>query len=347
MKQKNKFDLSKYIKKKAFILSEKGFVKNNTETFTAINLGESSSKGLIVKQGKIVDYFIEEKKEITEIIDSLKKNRKIEAKNVRVSVKNPACLIRCFSFPKTNKKELQQALYYQLNKLIPYSPDEVYFDYMVLKEINSSQIYILLAAAKKSYIDSVLEAFRQKGISISEITLDSISLMNLYLDRYQDSDKINSCILDIGHSFSTINILEKGSPFISREAKFSAKDIIEIITRVKSISGKEAVDALSKINKKSELFTILEENIADWGKEIKNSFDFFELNKGQNLDKLYITGGLASIPGITDIFSANLGIDSEILIPDKSNNLKFSDQFSGEKYKKYKHNLAVSFGLIL
>lgn len=334
MKQKNKFDLSQYIKKKA-------------ETFSAINLGEFSSKGLTVKQGKIVDYFIEEKKEITEIIDSLKKNRKIEAKNIRVSVKNPACLIRCFPFPKTNKKELKQALYYQLNKLIPYSPDQVYFDYTVLKEINASQVYILLAAAKKSYIDSILEAFKQKGLTISEITLDSISLINLYLDRYQDKDKVNSCILDIGHSFSTINILEKGITFISREAKFSAKDIIEIITRVKSISEKEAAAALSKINKKSELFTILEENIADWSKEIKNSFDFFELHKGNSLDKLYITGGLASIPDITDIFSANLGIDSEILIPDKSNNLKFSDQFYREKYKKYKHNLAVSFGLIL
>jgi type IV pilus assembly protein PilM len=234
-----------------------------------------------------------------------------------------------------------------LNKFIPYPPDEVYFDYTILKEINSSQNYILLAAAKKDYIDSILDSFKKKGVLISEITLDSISLINLYLDRYPESKKINCCVLDIGHSFSTMNILEKGVPFFSREAKFSAKDVVEIITRIKDLSEKEAGKVLFSLEKNDDLFTLLEENISDWCKEIKNSFDFFELNKGKNLDKLYLSGGLASIPGIADIFSENLEMDTKVLQPDKSGSLKFSETFPNKEYEKYKHNLAVSFGLVL
>jgi type IV pilus assembly protein PilM len=337
----------KNIQKKASQLIEKGLVRRNAEAFTAINIGNYFIKGIVVKKGKIADCFIETNKNLSEVIGKLKSDKKIPTKKIRISLKSSDCLVRYFSFPKTEKRKLRQALYYQLNKFIPYRPDEVYFDYTILKEITSSQNQILLAVAKKKHIDSILESFEKKGFSISEITLDSISLINLYLDKYPENKKINSCILDIGHSFSTMNILEEGLPFFSREAKFSTKDLIEIITRVKNISEKEAVGVLAKVNKKSDLFTILEENISDWCKEIKNSFDFFELNKGKSLDKLYITGGLAAVPNITAIFSENLEIDAEILIPDESNSLSFSDSFSKKNYSEYKHNLAVTFGLLL
>jgi type IV pilus assembly protein PilM len=326
---------------------KRNLVRKNSEAFTAINLGNYFTKGIIVKKGQIVDCFIDTKQDLSEVIEKLKIDRKTFPKTIRVSLKSPACLVRYFPFPKTEKKKLRQALYYQLNKFIPYHPDEVYFDYTILKEIDSSQNYILLAAAKKDYIDSILDSFKKKGVLISEITLDSISLINLYLDRYPESKKINCCVLDIGHSFSTMNILEKGVPFFSREAKFSAKDVVEIITRIKDLSEKEAGKVLFNLEKKDDLFTLLEENISDWCKEIKNSFDFFELNKGKNLDKLYLSGGLASIPGIAEIFSENLEMDTEVLQPDKSGSLKFSDTFPNKKYEKYKHNLAVSFGLAL
>ncbi|MFO8053286.1 MAG: pilus assembly protein PilM [Candidatus Omnitrophota bacterium] len=337
----------KNIQKKAFELVGKGLVKRSAETFTAINLGNYFIKGIVVKKGQIVDWFTETRKDLSEVVGKLKADKKIPTKKIKISLKSSDCLVRYFPFPKTEKKKLKQALYYQLNKLIPYRSNEVYFDYTILKEISSSQNQILLAVAKKKHIDSILESFEKQGFSVSEITLDSISLINLYLDKYPESKKMNSCILDIGHSFSTMNILEEGLPFFSREAKFSTKDLVEIITRVKSISEKEAVGVLSKVEKNDELFTILEENISDWCKEIKNSFDFFELNKGKSLDKLYITGGLAAVLNISDIFSENLEIDSEILIPDESNSLIFSDSFSKKDYKNYKHNLAVSFGLVL
>ncbi len=340
--------LNNFFKKTASSLSNKGLIKKNSETFTGINLGNSSVKGLTVKQGKIIDYFVEPKKEISEIIDILSKKKKIGAKKIKISLKDPSCLVRYFSFPKVEKKKLKQSLFYQLNKLTPYPPEEVCFDYSVLKEIGPSQVYILLAVAKKNYIQSILESFERKGYLVSEITLDSISLMNLYLDQHSEDKENNVCILDIGHSFSTMNILEKGVPFLSREAKFNTKDVIDVISRIKNISEKKAIESLLKMGRKKEdFFDILEENISDWCKEIKNSFDFFELNRGQSINKLYVTGGLAAISVISEIFSQNLEVDAEILIPDASANLNFSSNFPKKDYQGYRHNLAACFGLVL
>lgn len=345
--KKNSTKQSRHFKEKISGLVKKRIIRENTATFTGINLGSRYIKGLAIKQGKIENYFIYPKEELSLSIEALKKEKKIAGKEIRISFKDPSCLIRYCSFPKTDRKKLKQALYYQLNKLIPYSPDEVHFDYEVLKEISPTQDYILLAVAKKKYIQTLLEPFQEKGFLVSEITPDSIALINLYLNNYPEDSKINACILDIGHSFSTINIFEKGVPFLSRELKFNTKDVIDIILRVKGIDQEKAIETLSCLDKKSDLFDVLEENIADWCKELKNSFDFFELNRGESLNKLYLTGGIVKIPNIADIFSVNLEIPVEILIPEKSDIFEFEDNFSKKSYMNYRHNLAVCFGLVV
>lgn len=326
-------------------LAKKGLIKKNSEFFTAINLGGSAIKGITLKQGKVVDYFIEPKQSIPEAIDAVRKKEKIIAKKIKISLKDPSCLIRYFSFPKVEPKKLRQALYYQLSKLIPYAPNDVYFDYAVLKA-NSSQLNMLLAVAKKNQVEDILAVFEEKGFLVSEVTLDSIALMNLYFSRYIEDGGLNSCILDIGYNFSTINIMEKGVPFLNRETKFSSRDILGIISRVKNLSEQEAAVALKEIDSESSLQPILEENLSDWCKEIKNSFDFFELNKGQNLNKLYITGGMAAITGIETFFSQNLEVETKVLIPENQDDLLFSQGSLAEKYQACRHALSVCFGLI-
>jgi len=110
----------KNIQKKASQLIEKGLVRRNAEAFTAINIGNYFIKGIVVKKGKIADCFIETNKNLSEVIGKLKSDKKIPTKKIRISLKSSDCLVRYFSFPKTEKRKLRQALYYQLNKFIPY-----------------------------------------------------------------------------------------------------------------------------------------------------------------------------------------------------------------------------------
>ncbi len=344
--KKKKPELFGGLKRQISGFGSSGLIRRNTQAYTGINLGSGFIKGVTVRQGRVTACFVEPKGEISDTIDILKKRKAIEEKKIKISLKDSSCLVRYFSFPKTDKKKLKQAIYYQLNKYIPYPPGEVYFDYAVLKEISPSQDYILLAVAKKNYIQEILAIFTKKGLSVSEITLDSISLINLYLNRYPEDEKINSCLLDLGHSFSTMNIFEKGVPFLSREAKFCTKDIIDIIVRTKEIKNSE--DFFSSICVRiGKFFDIVEEEVSSWCKEIRNAFDFFELNREDKIDKLYITGGLASAPGLTDIFSKQLEVPTEVFEPCSQDAPGLRAVFKDEKMKFFKNNLAVSFGLAL
>lgn len=345
--KKKKPELFQGLKRQISSFGEAGLLRRSTQAYTGINLGNGFIKGVTVKQGKVIACFVEPKGEISDTIDILKKGRKIREKRIKISLKDSSCLVRYFSFPKTDRRKLKQALYYQLNKFIPYPPGEVYFDYAVLKEISPSQDYILLAVAKKNYIQEILNIFEKKGFSVSEITLDSVSLINLYLNRYPEDEKINSCLLDIGHNFSSMNILEKGVPFLSREAKFCAKDIIDVISRTKEIEEPESIKFLMELGKGGKFFDVVEEEVSGWCREIKNAFDFFELNKESKIDKLYVTGGLSSATGLENVFSKNMGIPTEVLDPCRQDKGKFGEIFKDDKIKFFKNNLAVPFGLIL
>lgn len=80
---------------------------------------------------------------------------------------------------------------------------------------------------------------------------------------------------------------------------------------------------------------------------MKSSFDYFEVNKGETINKLYLSGGLASVGGIEDVFIEALCIEVGLLkpFPQGANNL--SEVFSGKKFSDFENSFSVAFGLIL
>jgi len=323
------------------------FLKKNTEDFVALNLGNYYLKGLIAQGNTVSDSFLEKYTNLSTGIKRLWDEKKISTRRVRLSLKNPNCLVRYFNFPKAERKRLQQSLYYEMNKFIPFSAQEVYFDFFVLKETSPSQVLLLLAVAKKEFIDNILEVFSPLNVEISAITLDSICLANLYLNNYPQARESNACILDIGYKYSTITIFNKGTPFLTRDVKINAKDIFQIISRIKNIPLDKADVWAFSLKDNSEFLELAQESISNLCKEMKNSFDYFEVNSGEHIQKLYLSGGLTAIKGVTSLFSEFLDTNVELLevLPGDKNSLKVA--FTEKQLAKTKHNLAVPFGLVL
>jgi len=323
------------------------FIKKEVEKFVAINLGNCYIKGLTVEGGKVTNYFIEKKEDLSTTVKKLWAEKKIPVKKVKISVKNPSCLVRYFSFPRMEKKKLSQALFYEMNKLIPFPPEDVYFDFFVLKEAASAELSILLAVAKKDFIDNILESFGKVGLRVTEVNLDSICLTNLFLNNYEDTKDVNHCLLDIGYNFSTMTIVNKGIPFLTRDVKFSAKEVFQIISRIKGQSLADIEKELFASEDSSEFLKSTQDSILNFCKELKSSFDYFEVNKGEPINKLYLSGGLASVKGIENVFVEALDTEVEILRPFFEKNEKLNEVFFSKGFNAFKNSFSVPFGLIL
>jgi len=329
------------------LLQNKFFKKTSGEDFSAVNIGSHYIKGLNVEGGEIVSYFIENNNNLPATIKKLSLERKISKKNVKISIKNPSCLVRYFPFPKMDKKKLNQALFYEMNKFIPFSPDEVYFDFAVLKETSHSELFILLAVVKKKSIDQILSIFSKVNIKISEISLDSVCLINLFLHAYEEATKINACILDIGHEFSTMTILSKGVPFLTRDVKFSTKDIFEVVSRVSNISADKVQEWVKSSENSDEFSKLIQDSASGVCLEMRSSFDYFEVNRGEHIDKVYLTGGLSSLESAVSSFAEFLDIPAEAIEVISRNKIKLGKDIPFEELKRLQNNFSVGFGLTL
>lgn len=329
------------------LLQNKFFKKTSGEDFSVVNLGNHYIKGLNVESGEIVNYFIEVNNNLLVTIKKLSSERKISKKNIKISVKNPSCLVRYFPFPKMDKKKLKQALLYEMNKFIPFPSDEVYFDFAVLKETSHSELFILLAVAKKEFIDQILEVFLKANLRISEVSLDSVCLINLFLQVYEEASKINACILDIGYEFSTMTILSKGVPFITRDVKFSTKDIFEVVSRMVNISIDKVQEWVKSLKDSNEFLELIQDSISGVCLEMKSSFDYFEVNRGEHVDKVYLTGGLSSVGDVVNSFTEFLDIPTEVIEIVSKNKIKLDRSFLSEEFCRLQNNFSVGFGLAL
>ncbi|MDD5194628.1 MAG: pilus assembly protein PilM [Candidatus Omnitrophica bacterium] len=313
-----------------------------TQDFVAINLGNHSLKGLVIKENKPSDYFLEPAGEIPEQLKKIWKDKKISTDRVKISVKSPSCLVRYFPFLKMDKKKMKEALIYELSKHIPFSPDEVYFDFAVLEESSAQEVLLLLAIAKKDFIDSTIGTFEKQNLKIAEINLDSVCLTNVFLKAYEEHDKINSSILDIGYSSSTLTILRKGIPFLTRDLIFSSKDILQVLSNIKNIPLSEAEKWLSSLSDSREFLELVQGSLTNLTAQIKSSFDYFEVNRGERVEKMFLAGGMAQINGFKEVFKEPLGIEATLL--DNLQNLDIN--FEDGKFGLIRNNFTVACGLI-
>jgi type IV pilus assembly protein PilM len=317
-------------------------IKSKAESFVAINLGNRYLKGLVVKDGKVSDFFLKPRKNISEDLKVIWQEKKISTNRVKISLKDHSSLVRYFAFPKLDKKKLKQTLFYELNKHIPFSPEEVYFDFSILEELSPNEVFLLLAVAKKEFVNSTIDIFEKEKKEIINISLDSICLINAFLSFYKEESKINAAIIDIGYNFSTLTIFKKGIPFMTRDLTFGAKDILGVLSNIKNIPASDIDTWIANSANHKEFLELSQSNIASLSREAKSSFDYFEVNKGERIEKLFLTGGLAQVKGISTIFSDYL--DTEVGLLD---NLQILTSLTDKNFNDIRNNFSVASGLMV
>ncbi len=262
--------------------------------------------------------------------------------NITVALDGASTLVRVVDFPLMDKKLIRESLGYELPKYVPFSSDEVYFDYHVLgKDDSRGMLKLIIAVVKKVSLDEKVGLLKFAGLMPSKVTLGPVSLANLFLKSFPQQEK-PVAILDMGFSYSMVIIIYKNSLYLSRELKRGAKDIF---TRISNILGKK-VDNFEDLenNKDSLEDSFLADASSDLVEEIKISLDYLETKENLLVDKVYVTGGIISSERIKRVLPQALGIE---LFP--LSILKYFSCASGvqEELNPLEGNFAVALSSLL
>jgi Tfp pilus assembly protein PilN len=143
----------------------------------------------------------------SELIQDVVSSRKIENHDIFLSIPREFFIVREVEFPAVVKDNLHGTLTYELERYIPFSSADVYFDYLITSENKSdNRIKLLLVVARKSDIEPYLKIGERIGEKLSGIDLRATALSDFIADNmrprltgfyahlYHDGDGTELCV---------------------------------------------------------------------------------------------------------------------------------------------------------
>jgi len=119
------------------------------------------------------------------------KTRKSARDNIFIALPRDTALIRFINLPIAVEENLRQSIEYELDRHTPFSADEAYFDYHVIKRIpESGLLYIMLVTIKKDQLDYYIQLLKKIKIKPRNIEITTTALLNAFQDSISPEEKL-------------------------------------------------------------------------------------------------------------------------------------------------------------
>ena len=270
-------------------------------------------------------------------------------KKVNISVSGPSAIIRYVSLPRMTEEELKQAVKFEVEKHIPFPVSEVNADAHILRnDLADNKMLVLIAAVKKEFLNQRIKLLEEAGLRINTVAIDSVALVNAFNFNYPELDKTKAvALLNIGAAFSNLNILEGGSPRLSRDIHIAGNNFTRKIADTLGVDLKVAEalklnpdkERLEKVNSAVDLV------LSQLAIETRISFDYHESQSASTVAKIFLSGGASLYPGLKENLANALGVGVDYWDPFKQ--ITLSPQLDALVLKLMGAKLATAAGLAL
>jgi len=255
-------------------------------------------------------------------ITSLTENLKTKTKYVSTSVSGHPVIIKKINIPNMTEEELTDSIQWEAEQYIPFDLDEVNIDFQILgvNEATPDQMDVLLVAAKKSLISEYEDAIAEAGLEPVIVDIDSFALENAYEVNYPEEETPVVALIDMGASVININVLKQRKSAFTRDVFMGGNKLSEEIQKQLAVSEEEA--EMLKIGEELEnidydqLDSIIQDVSLALAVEIQRSLDLHAASTtDEEVQKIYLSGGSARMPGIKDLIADRVGVPVELLEP--------------------------------
>lgn len=172
-------------------------------------------------------------------------------------------LVRVLPVPRMDAdKELASHMEWEISKNIPFAETTIQSDYKVIEggDPASAEMEVVMAMAPQSAIDTIVDCVKKAGRKPYAIDVEPLGLARSLRSSFpQWASENGVCIVDIGHSTTSINIYDQGNLVLPRPVPGGGEMITRAIADAKQIGIQEAEDY------KTERFSIPDTAAANQG----------------------------------------------------------------------------------
>lgn len=272
----------------------------------------------------VVEKNINDETSVGEAIEKLRIASKTKLSDAAVAVAGSSVITKIIEMEAgLTDDQLEADIQVQADQYIPYPLDEVSIDFEVqgVSESNEDLVKVLLAACRKENVE-----YRETALGIAHLKCKAVDVEAFALERAfslveqqldPSDDELTVAIVDIGHTMTTLSVLNDGKTIYTREQLFGGKQLTEEVMRRYGMTQAEA-----GFSKKSGglpddyLSEVLEPFKEAVVQQVSRSLQFFfAASQYNDVDYVILAGGTASIPGLDQQVQEKIGTRTMVANP--------------------------------
>lgn len=276
-----------------------------------------------------------------------------QSKRVNVSLKGHGIVVRFLSFPRMNRTDFASSIQFEAEKYLPFNISEVFIDFHInevpgAKADGGTTMPVILAAARKTEVQRLIDAAKTAGLEIRSIDVDIFACANAFEYAHADAKNRVVALVDFGAQDTTFMIWNEGILVFSRDIAFGGDDTTESIRRKLNVEWREAFQFQCKAKWETpEEETLMTESLERLLHELTVSLNYY-YNQHPNakpLEGIYISGGFSQCAALPALLEKKMNLPVKKWDPTAK--LELGGALKREMLEPIASYLPVSVGLAI
>jgi len=302
----------------------------------------------LLPAGAMVGGVVKDERAVTNALRQLWAAQSFSSKSVSIGVTHQQVVVREIEVSNLPKKEMRQALPFQVRDVLPLPVDEALLDFYPLEDAgNNDTVRGLLVAAPKDAVLQLVRAVERAGLHVEHVDLSVFAALRAAAHLANDTE----AVIDIGANGTNIVIHTNGVPQIVRTVPRGGAEVTKLIASRLGMPAAEAEVIKCRVGlvrgEGVDSADVVEEAIRPLISEIRSSFSYYaSSHNAQRVSRLALVGGAAQLPGLTEKLATTLGVPTFLSDPLQ----RVNDSRRGGRHDvlgRFRSSAAVSIGLTL
>jgi type IV pilus assembly protein PilM len=263
--------------------------------------------------GSLVDGEIRDHSAVTEAITRLWKNGQFSSHSVIVGIAGLRAITREIDLPFVPDNEVDSAVRFQSEEVIPFPPDQTILSSQVLADYTSPEgdkmRRVLVAAAHIDLVNGVIGAVEQAGLTVEGVDLNSSALVRAIGSH--DMPDQPEAVVSIGAGLTVVAIHQQGRPQFVRTIGAGGNATTAAVSAALGIPISDAEAIKRRIGEPSAQMQSAERasqtSVNDLVNEIRNSIQYFASLPGRlPVSRVLVTGGGSELHGLVGLLESQV-----------------------------------------
>jgi len=261
-------------------------------------------------------------KEIAQGIRYILEETSIQTKEVSFAIPDFASFFTSFEIPVMDRDEIPQAIQYEIRPYVPLPVNELALDWAIIEgQPSSTPLKVLVVAIPNDVVVQYQEIAQLAELELKTLESEVFALTRALKNSLKGRDDVKKVLglIDIGSRSATCSIIDGGILKSSHSFSTGGNELTEIVAKSLNIEYNKGEEIKIKRgiapNQEEKVRKILAPLVDSLLAETKEAFRTFFIKEGKEVEKVFLTGGSATMPGLREYCSASLGKPVEILNP--------------------------------